>query len=123
MNIVNQYFSTFPSCQYVFKSGKVAAFIGGIYRTNIKSEIEELDSEIAEGHPNLYVTEEKTVDTTKLDPLANLKEKIIADYIAAQAKAVDPTNDMGTESTSPGKPAGMQTSAGTVNLASKSNSK
>jgi hypothetical protein len=123
MAIVNQYFCTLPSSQYVFKTGKVAAFIGGTYRTDIETECAELDAEIKTGHPHIYVTDEKTVDTTKLDPMANLKEKIIADYLATQARAVDPANDMGTETAASQGVSGMQTSVKTVNIAAKSNSK
>lgn len=54
MAIVNQYQSTVPSIRFVFKSGVVAHFINGRYRTSKAEEVAELNSEIAAG--NIHIS-------------------------------------------------------------------
>jgi len=94
--VFNKFCSNLPSSKYVFRSGKVAHFVGGQYLTTVKSEIEELNDEIEAGHPHIYVdSAEVTVDSESLDPLAKLRKSIIDQYIKDQAKAVNPDNDMG----------------------------
>lgn len=87
MSTSNQYFSNIPACRYVFKSGTVAEFMNGKYLTSSPKEIEELEEEIKQGHPHLYI--KKGHETADNDPLAGLKQKIINDYIAGQKKAME----------------------------------
>lgn len=102
MALKNLYKSRIYSCKYGFKNGKEANFVDFKYLTDIPSEIEELDAEIALKHPTIYVDQEKkTVDTSKLDPLEDIRAKAVADYIAQQKNAVKDGNDMGLSS--PGK--------------------
>jgi hypothetical protein len=118
----NVYFSSFPSCQYVFKSGKVAPFVGGRYTTKIQSEITELDHEISEGHPHIYVKKGmETAVAADLDPLSAIKKRAVEEYLAAQAKALDPTNDMG--STVAAKGAGQINTSGIAMVTAGSKSK
>ena len=99
--IVNQYFSTIPSVRYVFKNGTYAYFVAGRYRTHKVKEIEELDAEILEGHPHIYVKkDEAVVDTKNDDPLAGLRRKIIDDYIKEQQATRDAALDLSKQSTS-----------------------
>lgn len=91
MSTSNQYFSNIPACRYVFKSGKVAEFMSGKYLTAIDSEIAELEQEIKEGHPHIFI--KKGHETADNDPLAGLKQKIINDYIASQQKAEKEATD------------------------------
>jgi hypothetical protein len=117
---VNLFFSVIPSCQYVFKSGKIASFVSGRYSTHIASEVEELNAEIAAGHPHLFVKKgEEKVLVADLDPVSALRKKFFAEFQAAQAAAIDPENDMGSSSTAT---TGMQTSKtiGTITAGSKS---
>jgi hypothetical protein len=97
MAIKRVFKTTLGSSRYVFTSGKEAAFVGGEYLTDIASEIETLEQEIAAGHPHIYVDSAKaTVDTDNMDPLEQIRQKAIADYIASQAAATNPANDLGT---------------------------
>ena len=89
-----------PSCNYIFASpgisGKPAIFVGGIYRTNIQAEIDELTHEISLGHPHMFVDEaEVTVDSTLIDPMAALRHKIIEEFKAQQVAATALDNDRG----------------------------
>lgn len=120
MPVKNVYNSHIMSCKYIFKNGKEAIFIGGKYYTDNKNEIEELDAEIDFGHPHIFVGEDKTVDTSKLDPLANLRDKIIKDYLESQAAAVDPKSDKGN--TNPENLSGIGNSETMAALSEGSNS-
>lgn len=93
----NLFLSSLKNCKYLFKNGKEAHFISGEYLTDIKSEIDELEEEVKLKHPHIYTDLDKlTVDTTKLDPLEEIKKKAVEEYLAAQSKAVD----LGTTDTS-----------------------
>lgn len=115
MAVKNLYKSRIYSCKYAFKNGKEANFVDFKYLTDIKSEIEELDYEISLGHPTLYVDPtRKTVDTSKIDPLEDIRKKAVDDYIAQQKNATLMSNDRGTSE--PGK----LNVATTVNVAAAS---
>ena len=121
MAIVNLFKSRIPSCRYIFKNGKEAHFINGEYMTDIEEEIEQMNYEIKLGHPHLFVDAEKvTVDTTKLDPLSEIKAKAIAEYIARQKEATDPSNDMGSTGVEPGKLKGIGNSRGVASATAAS---
>lgn len=96
--------SRIPSCNYVFAKGKAAAFVSGRYVTGSAEEIAELEQEILSGHPHLYVDPaDAETDSTVQDPLSALREKIISEYLAAQAIATDPSRDMGKSDQGPVK--------------------
>ena len=76
--------------RYVFKSGKIAEFIGGFYRTNIDSEIAELKAEIAAGIGSIWTTRgQEVVDSDDIDPVAVYKRKIIAEYEEQKARSLN----------------------------------
>lgn len=85
--------SNVASLRYVFKAGKVAAFLSGKYTTNIAHEIEELDEEIAMNHPNITANKEEVVALS--EPMEALRAKFIAEYLETAAKSVVKTNDAG----------------------------
>ena len=90
------YKSRIPSCKYGFKNGKEANFINHEYLTDIPGEIQELDEEIALGHPTLYIdAARKEIDVDGRDPIEEIKAKAIAEYIASQKAAMNPANDRG----------------------------
>jgi hypothetical protein len=94
-NVQKLYKSRIPSVNYLFRNGKPAIFVNGRFSTAVPAEIEELDHEVALGHPTIYVdAAEATIDVSKT-PYEAIREKIIAEYLAAQAAATDPGNDMG----------------------------
>ena len=106
MSIAKIYKATLPSVNYIFKNGKPAIFVQGKYATSVSAEIDELDGEIALGHPHIFVDpNEAEIDSEALSPIEALTAKIRADLMAEMAKAVDPTNDMGTSDQSAVKPA------------------
>jgi len=86
--------SNIASMRYVFKTGKVAAFLNFKYATDIAYEIDELDFEIAVGHPNITANKEEVVET--IEPLEVLKKKHFEEFLKAQATAVSKDNDAGT---------------------------
>ena len=97
MATLRVYKSTVPSIVYICKNGKPCNFIQGVYRTDVETEIAELDTEIALGHPQLFIdAKEREIDSAMVDPVAALRASIIADYLATQAKATDPEHDMGS---------------------------
>ena len=90
MATLHQFKADLSSCRYIFKSGKIAQFEGGWYRTSIESEIKELNEQIAEGIGSIFlVPGEETIDSEMIDPMAVLKAKIIADYEAEKARSLD----------------------------------
>lgn len=110
-----------PSSKYLFSNGKEANFIGGRYMTDVEAEIAALEGEIKLGHPHIYVdSAEKEVDTEQMDPIEQIKKKAIAEYIAAQTKAINTSNDMGN--TEQGKLQGIGNSSSTAMLATGSDS-
>lgn len=86
MTIKHVFKSRVSSIKYIFKAGKEANFIAGLYYTSVDSEIAELNAEIEAGHPIFYKDEaELTVDTDNMNPLDIIKQKAVAEYIASQA--------------------------------------
>jgi hypothetical protein len=98
------------------KSGKYIYFRDGKYATDEVDEIEELEAAIKAKHPHIFISKgEEQISAKKMnDPLAEIKEKAIAEYLASQNR------DMGTSESKP--LAGMATSASLQNL-KESNSK
>lgn len=85
--------STSGPCRYVFKNGNVALFKGGRYATDIESEIKELEDEVKNRHPTIYVdSAEAETDALVDDPIANLRKEIINDYLRnmGNSEKVDP---------------------------------
>jgi hypothetical protein len=96
MSTLHQFKSTYPHINYIFKNGKQAIFVNGVYRTDVQWEIDELMHEISLGHPHIAVdAEAPTIDSEMIDPMNALRAKIIAEFLAKEAKATDPNNDMG----------------------------
>lgn len=109
MSEMSLFKSRAPTMGYVFKSGKVVHFMGGIYATSSKSEIEELTTECENSHPNFYMDPtQRTIDSEALDPIAVLRATIRAEEIAKLQAMGDPTRDMG--STPQGKLEGIANS-------------
>lgn len=104
------FMSNIPSSRYIFKNGKVANFVGGIYTTSIASEIEELDSEVDNGHPHISIdSSRRVISADELDPMVALKKKLRAEILAEQAAINPPGRDFGQSDE--GKQVGLQTSA------------
>lgn len=98
-----------PSVNYIFKNGKPAIFVQGRFATDIAAEIEELKSEIAAGHPHIFIDEnEAEIDSNLINPIQALRAQIEAELRAEMAAATNPANDMGSTTQEPLKPANSQ---------------
>lgn len=98
--------SSIPSITVILGNGKPCIFVQGVYRTAIQGEIDLFESEIAQGHPHLFIDpNEREIDSTMIDPMNAMRAKIIAEYVASQAAATSMTNDRGTSDQSGAKPA------------------
>lgn len=114
---LHQFFIDKTASRYVFKSGKVAEFHGGAYRTSIESEIKELNAEIAAGIGSIWlVPGQEVIDSDDLDPVAVLKRKIIAEYEAEKARSE--SNGTSTYDISRSKIAGTNVAGTTVQVVS-----
>ena len=101
------------SVRYIFKSGKIAVFDGGVYRTTSDAEAKELKEEITAGIGGIWQEPgHEIVDSDDIDPIAVFKRKIIADYEAEKARSLN--NGESFSDTSQSKPHGT----GTVGVAS-----
>lgn len=111
--------SSLPSCRFIFSNGKVANFVRGQYTTTLENEIKELEAEVAEGNPHIYIdNSQKTISVEELDPLYAIKKKAIEEYLAQQQKAVNPNNDMGNTVQAAAARPEILTSRGVPNAAS-----
>jgi hypothetical protein len=109
MSELSVFKSRAPTMGYVFKTGKVVHFMGGIYATAAKNEIEELTTECENGHPNFYIDPtQRVLDSEMLDPIAVLRATIRAEEVAKLRAMGDPLRDMG--STPQGKLEGIANS-------------
>jgi len=114
MALLKVFKSTFPSITYIMQNGKPAIFVAGVFRTAVQREIDELEAEIAAGHPHIFVDpNEKEVESAMLDPMVALetriREKVLAEIAAANALiSGDPARDMGNTTPEPLKPANTQ---------------
>lgn len=95
--------SSLPLNNYIFPNGRVARFVNGRFLTNIIEEIEHLEEQIqVHQNPYFFIDENESEADPKLeDPHEKLRAQIIADYLAAEARATNPKNDAGNYT--PGK--------------------
>ena len=94
MTIKRVFKNTMPNTQYLFKNGKSAQFVGGRYETDNSVEIFELDSEIQNGIPHLYIDlADSQVDTGMQDYVREAQiaatKRAIVEYEAAKAAETD----------------------------------
>lgn len=93
---LHRLFKSTQDTSFIFSRGKYAHFVRGRYLTKIPSEIAELDAEIAQGNPHIYVDpNEYEVDKNLEDPHEAVKRQAIKDYLVSLARATNPENDAG----------------------------
>jgi len=95
MTIKRVFKNTMPGTQYLFKNGKSAVFTNGRYETDIDWEIAELDEEIRQGIPHIYIDpKDTTVDTGQIDFIRQRQieatKQAIRDYEEAKNKGEAP---------------------------------
>jgi hypothetical protein len=91
------YKSTFMSLNYIMKNGKPAIFVNGQFVTNVKLEIDELDHEIAEGHPHISHDEGATqITVEQVDAMAGLRARLREELIAEMKANESVLKDVGS---------------------------
>ena len=99
---LNVFYHRIPNATFIFGDGSVAAFIGGRFTTVDPGKTAALDNEILAGNPHIYRDENQlTMTESELDPMYELRKKIIADYEAQKAVQDAGTADMGTSTQGP----------------------
>ena len=89
------FFNRIPNASVIYPDGSSAVFLGGKYVTDDEAKAGFLLQEIKKGNMYLHIDEAKFEQTAaELDPIAEMKARIIAEYEAK--KAADGTADMGT---------------------------
>lgn len=90
------------SCRYIFgdegpSKGKVAPFVNFMYLTDVPEEIAELNKQIElTPHGLIYRDSEFMETDTDVDPMSELKAKIIAEYEANKQRALDAAKNTST---------------------------
>jgi hypothetical protein len=85
------------SIKYIFKNGHVANFIKGRYTTSDPEKIEQLEYEVASGHPEIHIDlNEREIDPRMEDPKLRMRAEILKDLMEANMAATNPERDMGT---------------------------
>ena len=75
-----------PNATVIFPDGAIATFPGGKFATKEEDRAAFLLGEIKKGNIHIFIDEQKFEVTEKdLDPLAELKARIIAEYEAEKA--------------------------------------
>jgi len=91
------YKSTFKFGSFVFPNGHKADFKGGMFATDNPYYIQELDKEIAGGHPQMYIDPNaRTITASQENPMLALKRKFYEEFQAELQANLNPKNDMGT---------------------------
>lgn len=86
MAIKNIYKSTFPSINFVTSKGATLVFSEGRYVTDNEREIVELEWEVKNRHPHIYVdANEAQVDTEVVEALAAAHKRATDEVLAAHA--------------------------------------
>lgn len=80
-NTTKYYYNTVSNVSMHRADGQRISFIFGIFKTNLKHDLEYLDGEIEAGHPNLRLATEQEVDAYKMrvDPRGTIKEQLLSD--------------------------------------------
>lgn len=89
--LLHQFRADQPSCKYIFKNGQAAIFSDFMFRTDQQYQIDELMADMKAGLKAIWIPTEAeggaTVDSDDIDPQAVMERKIIAKYLAEQARA------------------------------------
>ena len=109
---LHQFFMSKDSCRYVFKSGKIAVFEGGVYRTTSEVESAELVEQIQAGIGAIWQERgQEVVDSDDIDPVAVFKRKVIAEYEAEKARSLD-NGESFSDTSGSGKAVGTSKNSG-----------
>lgn len=98
MAILKKFKAHIKSCSYFTSKGMQVAFINGEYVTGNEDIITELEAEVANGHPHIYVdATDAEVDTEALSPIEIIRQEAYAqakkDLLAQMTENKDFGND------------------------------
>jgi len=80
------FYNRIANSNYIFPDGSQANFTGGRYATQDEDKAAHLNSVVKQGNPHIFIDPAKLMLTVdELDPMAELKARIIAEYEAKQA--------------------------------------
>ena len=97
MSMLKVFKSTIPSVNVALGNGTLCVFVNGRYCTDNEMIIQTLENEVRMKHPHIYIdANEKEIDSELIDPEKAMRHRIIQEYLADQARAMNPDNDMGT---------------------------
>ena len=82
VNLAKKFKSRMGAIVYIMKNGKPANFVEGEFVTSVPSEIAELDDEVANGHPIIYIDGGDSAVVVAEDPMAGLKANMRAQILA-----------------------------------------
>ena len=90
------FFSSSPSMQIIDTKGQPIVFVSSRFHTKDPDRIAFLQKMIADGTSAVFTDPNQlTLSAADLDPLTVLKKKHIAEFLAEQAKHLDPANNPG----------------------------
>lgn len=105
---VQLFFCTIKSCRFVFPDGSEAAFIDGRYATSDPDKAAYLDYEISKGHPHIHRDlNNLECDAKMLDPMEELRAKIIKEAIEAGIVQAATTSESSQEPLKPASSADL----------------
>ena len=97
MSMLKVFKSTIPSVNVVLGNGTICVFVNGRYCTDNEMIIATLENEVRMKHPHIYIDKDEVeIDSELMDPEKAMRHRIIAEYLADQARATNPDNDFGT---------------------------
>ena len=95
-NIAKVFKNRVPNCKVFHPKGRQITFVGGKHITQIKLDIDYLQSLVDEGDPHVYIDQDEfEVDTDELTVegrVAKIKREAIEEFLAAQAAAANHTS-------------------------------
>lgn len=102
--VFNVFKNTLGNASFVTSKGKVLHFLNGEHITDVAVDIEELQAEVAAGHPHIYIDKEReTVDGNAKSAMDMLKETLRAELLREMeaAKLAASTNNFGETDAKP----------------------
>lgn len=84
------FYNHIPNSTFIFPDGQLAQFTNGRYVTQDPVRASLLTSEVQRGNQSIYVDPTKlTATEEELDPMAEYKARVIAEYLAKQGGEVE----------------------------------
>lgn len=102
MAILKKFKAHIKSCSFFTSTGMQVAFINGEHVTGNEQVIAELDAEVKNGHPHIYVdANDCEVDTEALTPLEIIRQEAYAQAKADLLAQMTENKDFGNDNPNP----------------------